>query len=60
MYTQESLVAIQTLESDRQQYVRLAACDIAQQYFSATFVALLFHSGKEKFDAHFKNVIISM
>jgi hypothetical protein len=30
---------------------------IAQQYSSATFVSLPFHSHKEKFGARFKNVI---
>jgi len=37
-----------------------AACVIiAQQYSSATFISINFHSLKEKFCLHFKNVIIS-
>ena len=40
-----------TLKSDRLQYDRHAACVISQQYSSATFVLLRFHSREEKFDA---------
>jgi hypothetical protein len=35
------------------------ACVIAQQYSSSTFLSLSFHLCKTKFDALFKNVIIS-
>jgi hypothetical protein len=38
-----------TLEPDRLQHDRPAACVIAQQYSSATFVSLRFHSRREKF-----------
>jgi hypothetical protein len=37
-----------------------AACVIAQQYSSATFILLVFHSRKEKFGALFSKVIISI
>jgi hypothetical protein len=46
------------MECDRRQYDRTAACVIAQQYFSATFVSLRFHSRKEKFTANLKNVVL--
>jgi hypothetical protein len=35
-------------------------CVIAQQYSSATFVFLRFHSGNEKFGVRFKNFTISI
>jgi len=35
-----------------------AACVIAQQYSSAYFVSLRFHTRKEKFSALLKNIII--
>jgi hypothetical protein len=38
-----------TLENDRPQHDRTAACVIAQEYSSVTFVSLLFYSGEEKF-----------
>ena len=46
-----------TLEPDRPQHDRPAASVIAQQYSSATFVSLCYHSRKEIFGVHFKNVI---
>jgi hypothetical protein len=49
-----------TLESHRPQNHHLAACVFAQQYSSATFISLRFHSRKEKFSAHFKHIIISI
>jgi hypothetical protein len=61
MYLQGSPVHIaansNTLETDRPQRDRAAACVIAQQYPSATFVLLRFPSRKEKVSALFKNVI---
>jgi hypothetical protein len=36
-----------------------AACVIARQYSSSTFVSLRFRSRKEKFDTRFKNAVIS-
>jgi hypothetical protein len=36
------------MELDRLQHDRFAACVIAQQYSSATFVSLPFYSHKEK------------
>jgi len=42
---------------DRPQHYCFAACVVAQQYSSTTFVSLCFHYWKEKFGAHFKNVI---
>jgi len=43
-----SLVYVQ-----QQQHDRPAACVVAQQYSSSTFVSLSFHSCKEKFGALF-------
>jgi hypothetical protein len=40
-----------TVASDRQQQDHPAVCIIAQQYTTATFFLLRFHSGKEKFKA---------
>ena len=40
-----------TLEPDRPQPDRPAACVIAQQYSYASLVSLRFHAGKEKFSA---------
>jgi hypothetical protein len=40
-----------TLEPDRPQHGRPAACVIAQQYSSATSISLRFHFGKEKLEA---------
>jgi hypothetical protein len=45
-----------TLELDRPQRDRPAACVIAQQYSYATFVSLRFHFHQEKFGAFFKDV----
>jgi hypothetical protein len=45
------------MKFDRPQHDRHAACVIAQQYSSATFISMLFHSGKEKFDVLFKYII---
>jgi hypothetical protein len=42
-----------TLEPDRPQYDRTAACVIAQQYSSVTSLSLRFHHRKEKFGALF-------
>jgi len=63
MYFQGSPDEIQTpiaLEPDRPQHYHPAACVIAQQYSSATFVSLHFHSSKEKFGRLLKNVTISV
>jgi hypothetical protein len=43
-----------TAESDGPQCNRSAACVIAQQYSSATFISLHFHYRKEKFVKRFK------
>jgi hypothetical protein len=43
-----------TLENDRPQHDGIAACVIAQQYSSVTFVSLRFHSRKEKFGVSVK------
>jgi hypothetical protein len=50
------------LKSKPQHIGRRAACVIAQQYSSATFISLWFHSRKEKFGARLKKkcLIISM
>ena len=51
MYVQGSLHSIHianTLEHNRPQYERPAACIIAQKYSSATFVSLRSHSRKKK------------
>jgi hypothetical protein len=45
---------LNTLEPDRLQHDSPAACVIAQQYFSATFVSPRFHCRKERFGTHFK------
>jgi hypothetical protein len=45
---------------DRPQHARPDACIIAQQYSSAIFISMRFHSRKEKFDARLKNFIISI
>jgi hypothetical protein len=45
---------------DRRQHDRPAVFVIAQQYSSATFVSLRFQFHNEKFDAHFKYVVISI
>jgi hypothetical protein len=45
------------VEPDRLQRDSLAACVIAQQRSSLTFVSLHFHCRKEQFGSHFKNVI---
>jgi hypothetical protein len=44
-----------TLEPGRPQHDRPTACAIGQQYSSATFVCLPFHTRKEEFDARFTN-----
>jgi hypothetical protein len=49
-----------TLEPDRPQHDRSAACVIIQQYSSATFVSLGFHSRKGKFGAHLKNAVTAI
>jgi hypothetical protein len=57
MYIQSSPVEVQSqarLEPDRPHYGRLAACIVAQQYSSATFVSLRFCHRKEEFDSHMK------
>jgi hypothetical protein len=61
MYAQGSPVEIQipALEPDRL-HDHPDACVIAQQYSSATFVSLRFHSRKEKFGALYENVTISI
>jgi hypothetical protein len=47
------------VEADRPQHGRPPpASVIAQQYSSATFGTMRFHSRKEKFGVHFKNVIL--
>ena len=46
-----------TLEPARQQHYHPAACVIAQQYSSATFIPLRFHFLKEKFGV-FKNCYV--
>jgi hypothetical protein len=55
MYVQGSLHPIHipnTLELNRPQHERPAACVIAQQYSSATFVSLRTHSRKKKNSAY--------
>jgi hypothetical protein len=47
-----------TLKPDRLHHDRHAACVIAQQYYSATFVSLRFHSREEKFGALSKSYLI--
>jgi hypothetical protein len=47
-----------TLKPDRLQHDRPAACVIAQQYSSVTFISLFFHSHKEKYGERSENVII--
>jgi hypothetical protein len=47
------------VEDDRPQHYRPSACVIAQQYSSTTFIALSFHSSKEKLGSRVKNIIIS-
>jgi len=46
-----------TLETDRLQRERRAACVITQQYSSTTFLSLRFQHRKENFGSRFKNVI---
>jgi hypothetical protein len=60
MYREGNPVEIQTptLEPGWPQHDSPAACVMAKQYFSATFISLCFYSCKEKFSACFKNVII--
>jgi len=48
-----------TLESDWPHRDRFAACVVAHQYSSATFIPMCFHSSVEKFGAFSKNVTIS-
>jgi hypothetical protein len=48
-----------TLEPDRLQHVRLAACVIAQQKSFAKFSSLQFYSHKDKLGARFKVVTFS-
>ena len=56
VYTQEYSLNqnSNTLEPDRPQHDGAAACVISQQYSSADFVSLRFHSSKGKSDAPFK------
>jgi hypothetical protein len=44
------------MEPDRPQHDRPAACVIAQQYSSATFVTLRFSSPQRKFRRAFKKI----
>jgi hypothetical protein len=63
MYIQGSPVEIQTpntLALDRPQYDHSAACVIAQQYSSTSFVSLRFRSRREKFSARLRNIIIEI
>jgi hypothetical protein len=46
------------MKPDRPQHDRPATFVIAQQYSSATFVSMRFHSRKEKFGVRLKNLII--
>jgi hypothetical protein len=46
------------VEPDLPQHDSRAACVIAQQYSSITFVSKRFHCHKKKLGAPFKNVII--
>jgi hypothetical protein len=58
-YIEGSPVEIKTLhilKPDRPQHDRTAVRVIAQQYSSATFVPLRFHSRKESFGAPLENV----
>jgi hypothetical protein len=48
-----------TVEPDRPQHDRPAACVIAQQYSSATVFSFRFDSRKEKFGSHFKKFVSS-
>ena len=60
VYVQGSPAAIQTptpSESERPHHDYPAACVIAQQYSPTTFVTWRFHSHKENFGSHFRNVI---
>jgi hypothetical protein len=45
------------MDPDRSQHDYPAASVIAQQYSSAIFASLLFHSRKKKFGALFKDLI---
>jgi hypothetical protein len=49
-----------TLDFDRSQDYRPAACVIAQQYSSATFFSLRIHSHNENFGALLKTAFISL
>ena len=60
VHIQESPVAIQTPERDRQQYDRPADCVIAEQYFPATFISLRFPCVTEKLGLRFSYVNISV
>jgi hypothetical protein len=48
------------MEPGRPQHTHPAACVIAQQYSSATFVSLRFHSDKEKCSGPFKYVNVAV
>jgi hypothetical protein len=48
------------MERHRPQHGRPAACVPAQQYSSANFVTLRFHTRKEIFGASLKNITISI
>jgi hypothetical protein len=50
---------LQQMEPDRPQRDRRAACVIAQQYSSATFVSMRFHSCKENFGSRLKKCYVS-
>jgi hypothetical protein len=56
-YKKVQIQAPKTLEHDRPQHIRPVACVIAQQYSSAIFFPLRFHSRFEKFGPSLKNVI---
>jgi hypothetical protein len=63
IYVQGNPAEIQnrnTLEPYWPQHDGPVDCDIAQQYSSAAFLPLQFHSHNEKLSASFKYVIISL
>jgi len=49
-----------TQDPDWPQHDCPASCVVAQQYSSATFVSLHFHSHKQKFSLHFKMVLFQI
>jgi hypothetical protein len=46
-----------TRERVQPQHDCTAACVIAQQYSSTTFISQYFHSGKKKFSMHFEKFV---